>query len=82
MTQVLESPSATLGAFEIGGWDGTRVVLSPLVFQATLSLLLLPSSLVRGFAILDTRGMCVQGVWGLVLSLFGGGGGLVSKIPS
>ena len=82
MTQVLASRAGNVGGIDIGGWDGTRVVLSPLVFQATLSLLLLPSSLVGGFAILGTREMCVQGVWGLVLSLFGGGGGLVSKIPS
>ena len=83
MTQVLASRAGNVGGIDIGGWDGTRVVLSPLVFQATLSLLLLLSLvLVGGLDILGTRGMWVRRVWGLVLSLFGGGGGLVSRIPS
>ena len=82
MSQVLASRAGNVGGIDIGGWGGTRVVSSPLVFQATFSPLLLPSFLVGGLAILGPRGMWVRGVWGLVLSLFGGGGGLVSRIPS
>ena len=82
MTQVLASRAGNVGGIDIGGWGRTRVVLSPLVFQATLSLLLLPSFLVRGLAILRTREMWVREVWGLVLSLFGGGGSLILGFPS
>ena len=82
MTQVLASRAGNVGGIDIGSWGKTRVVSSPLVFQVTLSLLLLPSYLVGGLAIFGTRGMWMQGVWGLVLSLFGGGGGLISRIPS
>ena len=76
MTQVLASRAGNVGDIDLGGWDGTRVVSSPLVFQATLALLFLPSLLVGGLAILGPRG-----VWGLVLgqSLFGR---LVSRISS
>ena len=82
MTQILASRVGNVWGIDIGVWGRTRVVSSPFVFQATSSLLLLPSFLVGGLAILGTQGMWVRGVWGLVLSLFGGGGGLVSRIPS
>ena len=86
LAQSFASPTRSagiVGGMNIGGWDRTRVVSSPLVFQPTLFLLLLLSScLVKGLAILGMRGMSVQGIWGLVLSLFGEGGGLVSRIPS
>ena len=85
LAQSFASPTRSagnVGGINIGGWNGTRVVLSPLVFHATLSLLLLLSFLVGGLDILGTRGMWVRRVWGLVLSLFGRGGGLVSRIPS
>ena len=55
MTQAFESPTesaSSVGGIDLGGWGGTRVVLSPLVFQPTLFLLLLPSFLVGGLAIL------------------------------
>ena len=76
MTQVLASRAGNVGGMVIGGWEETRVVSSPLVFQATLALLFLPSLLVGGLAIFGPRG-----VWGLVLgrSLFGR---LVSRISS
>ena len=63
----------------IGGWEGIRVVSSPLVFQATLLLLLLPSLLVGGLAILGplvSRIPSRQG-WG-----FGTLEGVLSRIPS
>ena len=82
MTQVFASHAGIVGGIDLGGWGGTNVVLSPLVFQPTLFLLfLLPSCLARGLAILVTRGMWVRGVWGLVLSL-NFLGRLVSRIPS
>ena len=76
MTQALASRAGNVGGMVIGGWKGTRVVSSPLMFQATLALLFLPSLLVGGLAIFGPRG-----VWGLVLgrSLFGR---LVSRISS
>ena len=77
MTQVLASRAGNVGGIDIGAWGRTRVVSSPLVFQATLSLLLLPTFLVEGLAILGPRGMWARGMWGLVLGLFGGGEGLV-----
>ena len=54
MTQVLASRAGNVGSIDIdfGGWGGTRVVSSPLVFQPTFFLLLLPSFLVGGLAIL------------------------------
>ena len=54
MTQVLASCAGNVGSINIdlGDWDRTRVVSSPLVFQSTLFLLLLPSFLVGGLAIL------------------------------
>ena len=57
MTQVFASRAGNVGGIDIGGWSGTRVVSSPLVFQATLFLLLFPSFLVGGLAILGLRGM-------------------------
>ena len=79
LAQSFASPTRSvgnIGAINIGGWEGTRVVSSPLMFQATLALLFLPSLLVGGLAIFGPRG-----VWGLVLgrSLFGR---LVSRISS
>ena len=71
MTQVLARLTGSQG--------GGRVVSTPLMFQATLFLLLLPSFLVGGLAILGPQGMLVQGVWGLVLGPFRG---LVSRVPS
>ena len=81
MTQVLASHADNVGGIDISVWGRTRLVLSPLVFQATLSLLLLPSCLVKGLAILGTQGISVQEVWRLVLSL-NFLGRLVSRIPS
>ena len=98
MTQVLASRASNVGGIGLGGWEGTRIVLSPLVFQAMLSLLLLPSLLVGGLAILG-----LQKMWrkecGLVLSMsflrrlvsrissqqswgFGNLEGVVSRMPS
>ena len=54
MTQVIASRAGNVGGIDLGSWGGTRVVSSPLVFQATLSLFLLPSLLVGGLAILGT----------------------------
>ena len=54
MTQVLASCAGNIGGIDLGGWGRTRVISSPLVFQATLSLFLLPSLLVEGLAILGT----------------------------
>ena len=60
MTQVLASHAGNVGGIDIGGWDETKVVSSPLVFKPTLFLLfLLPSCLVKGLAILETREMLV-----------------------
>ena len=53
MTQVLASPTGNagnVGGIDIGGWGGTSVVSGPLVFQATLFLLLFPNLLVGGLA--------------------------------
>ena len=60
MTQALASRAGNIEGIVIGGWGKTRIVSSPLVFQATLFLLLLSSFLVEGLAILGPRG-----VWGL-----------------
>ena len=49
MTQVLASRAGNVGGIDLGGWGGTKVVSSPLVFQATLLLPLLPSFSVGGF---------------------------------
>ena len=54
MTQVLVSRAGNVGDIDLGGWGRTRVVLSLLVFQATLLLLFLPSFSVRGFSALGT----------------------------
>ena len=76
----LTDSAGNIGGIDFGGWEETRVVLSPLVFQATLSLLFLPSLFVGGLAILGPRE-----IWrkecGLVLSL-SFLGWLVSRIPS
>ena len=69
MTQALASHAAIIGGMVIDGWEGTRVVSSPLVFQATLALFFLLSFLVEGLIILRTWEMCVQGDWGLMLNL-------------
>ena len=57
MTQVLANRAGNVGGIDIGGWDRSRVVLSPLVFQITLSLLFFSSFLVRGLVILETQKM-------------------------
>ena len=49
MTQVLASRTGNVGDIDLGGWGGTTVVSSSLVFQATLLLFLLPSFSVGGF---------------------------------
>ena len=54
MTQVLASRAGNVGGMVMSGLEGTGVVSSPLVFQATLALLFLPSFLVRGLVILGT----------------------------
>ena len=54
MTQALTSRAGNVGGMVIGGWERTRVVSSPLVFQATLALFFLPSLLVGGLVILGT----------------------------
>lgn len=72
MIQVFASPTrkaGNVGGIDIGSWDGTKVVLSPLVFQVTLSLFLLLSFFIKGLAFLETQEMCVQEDWRLVLSL-------------
>ena len=79
LAQSFASPTRSVGnirAINIGGCEETRVISSPLMFQATLAFFFLPSLLVGGFTILRPRG-----VWGLVLyrSLFGR---LVSSISS
>ena len=61
MTQVLASRAGNVGSIDISRWDETKVV----------SILLLPSYLINGPAILGTREMWVRGVWRLV-----------SRIPS
>ena len=59
MTQVLASRAGNVGGMDTGGWGGTRVVSSPLVFQTTLCLLHPPDFLVTVFAILEPREMWV-----------------------
>ena len=54
MTQVLASHAANVGDIDLGSWGGTRVVSSPLVFQATLLFFLLLSFSVGGFSALGT----------------------------
>ena len=61
ITQVLASlngRAGNAGDIDIGSYDRTRVVLNLVVFQAILSLLLLPSFLVGGLAILPKRKRC------------------------
>ena len=55
MTQALASRSSNVRGMVIGGWEGIRVVSSPLIFQGTLALLFLPSLLVGGLAILGPQ---------------------------
>ena len=52
------------------------------MFQATLFRFLFPSFLVGGLTIFGSRRMLARGVWGLVLSLCGGGRGLVGNADS
>ena len=52
MTQALASRAGNVGGIVMGGWEGTGVVSSPLVFQTTLALLFLPSFLVGGLVTL------------------------------
>ena len=52
MTQVLASCAGNVKGINSGGWGGIRVVLSPLVFQATLFLLLLLSFFNKSFSTL------------------------------
>ena len=54
MTQVFASRTGNVGDIDLGSEGGTRVVLSPLVFQTTLLLPLLPSFSVGGFSALET----------------------------
>ena len=49
MTQVFASHTGNVGCIDLGGWGGTKVISSPLVFQTTLLLLLVLSFSVRGF---------------------------------
>ena len=51
MTQVFAIRAGNVGGIDIDDWDETKVVSSPLVFPATLFLLLLPNLLVGGLAI-------------------------------
>ena len=54
MSQVLASHPGNVGEIDFGGWGGTRVVSSPLVFQTTLLLSFFLSFSVRGFSALRT----------------------------
>ena len=54
MTQVLASRVESVGDIDLSGWGGTRVISSPLVFQAMLLFLLFPSFSVRGFSAFET----------------------------
>ena len=54
MSQVLATRAGNVGDIDLGGWGGTRVISSPLVFQVTLLLPFLPSFSVGAFSALGT----------------------------